>query len=245
MPRRAFVITTLVGLLTFTGGIALAGDFADEAEKFYNRYCTSNYVTSIIAFVCHLQDQITNIKLTPGPEGPQGEQGPPGPSGSQGEKGDTGEQGPPGAGQTLKTFDANGNELGPTIGQWEFYYEPFDQMIEMNQAGDTLMREDLYFASADCTGSVYGAHGDHGINVHKIFYHEGTNQHYILERDTPIGDIEICTTMRRAETICRSAFNGVPGEAVCVDREAMGILTPVELPFEHPIPLPLQYKIAN
>jgi hypothetical protein len=43
--------------------------------------------------VAYLQNQITNIQLTPGPQGPKGDTGPQGPAGPQGEQGIQGPQG--------------------------------------------------------------------------------------------------------------------------------------------------------
>jgi hypothetical protein len=79
-----------------------------------------------------LQNQITNIQLTPGPVGPQGPQGEVGPAGAdgaagakglqgeqgpKGDKGDPGERGPMGPPGGVKVFDASQQFVGYLLGK--------------------------------------------------------------------------------------------------------------------------------
>jgi len=255
--KKLLLWSTLIVLL-FGANVAFADHFFGEAEKWIDRNCSRRRVRSTRAVLCSLWENRggeqgeKGDQGEPGAKGDQGEPGPTGPKGGtgtgltgpRGGTGATGLQGPAGSagsGQILKMFDANGVELGPVIGQYDFYYAPFDRMIHMDSDGALSRLIDLFFTTSDCTGTVYGFHGDHGINVHKLFVFKPGDQYYILDRNTPIADTLICTTQRSQETICRSAFNGVPGEAVCVDKENMGALTPVTIPFDDPVPLPLRY----
>jgi len=239
MPRRLFVITALIALVSFTGGIALAGDFADEAEKFYNRYCTGNYVTSIIAFVCHLQDQITNIELTPGPQGPQGEKGE---KGDPGEDGQDGERGP--AGPVLKVFDANGKELGPLVDPETFYYAPLKRLITVDLdvgegQGHFAPVIQVYFESSDCTGTPLRPIPTANLNQwSNQLLTAGPGRYFIVNKDSPIindPDIhsELNYNFSNDVFICQSQGNF----------QNATVLTEVQIPFDDPVPLPLRYGV--
>ena len=92
-------------------------DHGDTEEACPNTSALLELIIALQAAIENLQDQITNISLTPGPEGPagpagEGEQGPqglPGDDGADGAKGDTGNigpQGPAGADGDVSALEA-------------------------------------------------------------------------------------------------------------------------------------------
>jgi len=253
MPRRVFTITTLVALLSFTGGIALAGDFADKAEKFYNRYCTGNYVASIIAFVCHLQDQITNIELTPGPQGPQGEKGEKGDPGEDGEDGEPGPPGPPGAGQILKVFDANGTELGPLVSldtgssNQVFFSSPLGRMvlIRLTDGGQIGFNANLRFETPDCSGTAYVTRVSSPIGYNEqvnSLYSLGPSRYFVVDPETPEEVIQLDSVQYYdpnkpfPSLVCQNDGRE-DGELTVVKAQL------VSLPLDNPVALPLRYGV--
>ena len=129
-----------IGLSTLVvAGVAFAGQWTDQANKYFQKNCTSNAkVSDLQAFLCDLRDRIDHIQLIPGPQGPTGPKGGTGAVGIQGPKGDKGDQGSQGPiGNSIKVFDANGIELGPLIDlgfegdSTVFYHAPLQRMVEV------------------------------------------------------------------------------------------------------------------
>ena len=110
--EKFYVVKSLKN--SFVGSIELKDTTVDEFEPLIN-FSLDDIDLSNMASIEYVNEQITNIELTPGPkgeQGPQGIQGPQGEQGIQGEQGPIGPQGPMGpqgpAGKDADPLDLEG-----------------------------------------------------------------------------------------------------------------------------------------
>lgn len=223
---------------------AVASHYGSEAQKYFDKNCARPRQFGITAFVCDLRerldalttrvDTLEELPGIPGPPGPQGGTGAVGPQGPQGE------QGLPGIGQALKIFDANGELLGLLVERFSFYYAPIDRIIDIRMdtpAGRVGNPIDAYYTSSNCTGTAYRRFTSNYNESVNTLMRLGPQKYFILEPVTP--EQEITHNSVQYYTDSTGTFTCQPS----VSTAGFRALTPVDLPFDDPVELPLQYGI--
>lgn len=177
-----------------------------------------------------------------GPAGETGLQGPPGPQGEQGPeglKGDKGDPGPVGIPETLKTFDANGTELGIYVefnaNNHLFFYPGLQRFVYIHEDTGTLayMPRAIYFLTSDCTGTAYVHIADGGdMNTFGSRVMGRNGKYYLIETGISLVSVGFSSIMQPESSVCTNDSGNLP----------LRELTEVSLPLPDPVPFPLQYR---
>lgn len=129
----------------------------------------------------------------------------------------------------LKTFDANGVELGICMETMTVFYPPLERLMQINKDTGMLATDNIFYSEQNCTGNAYVGFGDRN-GVNRIITADNS-RFYIFQPDTP------------NESVSLNSYTSTSG--VCSNLTAVRdykLLTPISLPFSFPIPMPLHYK---
>jgi len=113
----------------------------------------------------HLQDEINNIHLTPGPQGPQGPAGPQGPQGDTGPAGADGATGPQGPAGPQGPQGPAGTGTGSSV---TYYFSSNSVSVDPGATGTSIA---LCHSGDSVTGGGYSLGGLRGDIPFSTFYY--------------------------------------------------------------------------
>jgi len=193
-------------------------------------------IEQIVSWLTSLQNQVNNLKLTPGPAGPQGTQGEAGPAGPQGPQG-----------QNLHLLDGNNQDLGLLVdvdaaqGKYStlftVQYWPVKLMVEFTYNNGSYIPElgknriDVYFGWYDCQGSSYFVDAKETAAPQTLYYDE---YGYFVISGYYLPPERQHAQSKRSNGICENGNYDIP------ETWDVEYIDPSSLPFTLPLARPLQ-----